>query len=76
MTADRIYERRWAMTLLQQVVDRLRAEMTEAGKAEVYEVLKECLTAGKSSVPYGELGERLEREFPKSTEAKAWAEIR
>ena len=59
MTADRIFERRWAMTLLDEVLKRLRDELEQEGKLEVYEEMRECLTAGKSSVPYAELGERL-----------------
>jgi RNA polymerase sigma-70 factor (ECF subfamily) len=59
MSADRLFERRWAMTLLDQVMKRLREEMESAGKAAVFEELKDHLMAGGASAPFAEAGERL-----------------
>jgi RNA polymerase sigma factor (sigma-70 family) len=50
LSADRIYERRWALTLLEQVLARLRAEYDAAGKLPLFDRLKELL-AGESSQP-------------------------
>jgi RNA polymerase sigma-70 factor (ECF subfamily) len=50
MSADRIYERRWALTLLDQVLTRLRAEYEAAGKLPLFDRLKELL-AGESRQP-------------------------
>jgi DNA-directed RNA polymerase specialized sigma24 family protein len=44
LSADRIYERRWALTLLEQVLTRLRAEYEAAGKLPLFDRLKELLT--------------------------------
>jgi RNA polymerase sigma factor (sigma-70 family) len=44
LTADRIYERRWALTLLEQVLMRLESEYNQAGNAELFEYLKEFLS--------------------------------
>jgi RNA polymerase sigma factor (sigma-70 family) len=44
LTADRIYERRWALTLLEQVLTRLEDEYKHAGNAELFECLKEFLS--------------------------------
>ena len=44
LTADRIYERRWALTLLEQVLTRLEGEYKRAGNAELFEHLKEFLS--------------------------------
>jgi RNA polymerase sigma factor (sigma-70 family) len=44
LSADRIYERRWALTLLEQVLVRLRAEYEAAGKLPLFDRLKELLT--------------------------------
>ena len=33
MSADRIFERRWALTLLEEVLGQIRREFTAAGKA-------------------------------------------
>lgn len=43
LTADRIYERRWALTLLGQVLNRLGEEYREAGNAELFDGLRELL---------------------------------
>ena len=43
LSADRIYERRWALTLLEQVFVRLRAEYEAAGKLPLFNRLKELL---------------------------------
>jgi len=43
LTADRIYERRWALTLLEQVLARLEAEYRAAGNAKLFDHLKELL---------------------------------
>src|SRR2546428_11904211 len=50
LSADRIYERRWALTLLEQVLVRLRAEYNAAGKLPLFDRLKELL-AGESGHP-------------------------
>src|SRR5689334_19478468 len=39
LSADRIYERRWALTLLEQVLGRLREEYKVAGKLELFDRL-------------------------------------
>ena len=44
LTADRIYDRRWALTLLEQVLARLEAEYRAAGNAKLFEHLKELLS--------------------------------
>jgi RNA polymerase sigma factor (sigma-70 family) len=44
LSADRIYERRWALTLLEQVLARLENEYRAAGNAELFDYLKEFLS--------------------------------
>ena len=43
LSADRIYERRWALTLMEQVLRRLRDEYVMAGNAELFDLLKQLL---------------------------------
>jgi RNA polymerase sigma factor (sigma-70 family) len=43
LSADRIYERRWALTLLEEVLSRLGAEYEAAGKLPLFDRLKELL---------------------------------
>lgn len=59
LTPERLYERRWALTLLEQVLERLRTEMAREGKAALFEHLKELLTGQSDSRPYAELAKEL-----------------
>ena len=43
LTADRIYERRWALTLMEQVLRRLKDEYDAAGNAALFDLLKQLL---------------------------------
>ncbi len=47
-TPERIFERRWALTLLDRVLGRLREEFKQAGKQKIFERLKTCLTGEKN----------------------------
>ena len=58
-TPERIYELRWARTLLDRVVERLRDEFVRHGRLEHFNKLKACLQ-GDSDVPYAELARQLE----------------
>ena len=44
LTADKIYERRWALTLLEQVLTRLEGEYRSAGNEKLFDCLKEFLS--------------------------------
>jgi len=59
-TADKIYERRWALTLLDCVLRRLREEFVRDGKEKLFEQLKPTLTEASRSVPYAEIARRLD----------------
>ena len=43
LSADRLYERRWALTLMEQVLRRLKDEYCEAGNAALFDSLKQLL---------------------------------
>lgn len=58
-TPDKAFEKRWALTLLEQALARLRQEYHERGRQEIFEQLKTTLTEGRSGVAYAELGARL-----------------
>ncbi|MCD6050015.1 MAG: hypothetical protein K0Q55_1418 [Verrucomicrobia bacterium] len=59
VSADKIYERRWAMTLLDRVLNLLREEQGASGKGAQFDLLKVCLMGDRSSVPYTELATQL-----------------
>ena len=43
LTAERVYERRWALTLMEQVLRRLKDEYCTAGNAALFDSLKQLL---------------------------------
>ena len=59
LTAEKIYERRWALTLLEQVLHRLRDEYIRDGREKVFEQLKPTLTEASRTVAYAEIAVRL-----------------
>ena len=58
MDAEKIFERRWAMTLLERALARLRDEAVVAGKAEWFERLRDFV-AGDSEVSCREAAVQL-----------------
>jgi len=59
LSADRIYERRWALTLLEQVLARLGEEYRIAGNAAVFEQLKQLFTDEPDQPSQAEVGQKL-----------------
>jgi hypothetical protein len=59
LTPERLYERRWAMTLLEQVLGRLRDEFAEAEKLNLFDRLKGFLTGQKCARSYRQVGDEL-----------------
>jgi len=57
-TPERIFERRWALSMLDRVVERLRNEFVHHGRAEHFERLKMFLL-GQSDAPYAELAREM-----------------
>jgi len=53
-TPERIFERRWALSVLDRVVERLREEFVQHGRPEHFERLKVFLL-GQSDAPYAAL---------------------
>ena len=60
LSPDKLYDRAWAVTVLEQVITRLRDESAAEGKARLYEQLKAFLMAGKSDIPYAQAAAALE----------------
>lgn len=57
--AESLYERRWALDLLDRVLDRLRHEAVASGKEVVFDQLQGCLLGERSAETYAQLGARL-----------------
>jgi DNA-directed RNA polymerase specialized sigma24 family protein len=58
-TAERIFERRWALTLLDRTLGRLRDEHAAAGKLPQFEALKVYLTGDAAAPPYAQTAVEL-----------------
>ena len=58
-SAEEIYDRRWAHTLLERALAALRASYEANRQAEVFEALRPCLTQGKGAAPYAEVAASL-----------------
>ncbi|WP_406698331.1 ECF-type sigma factor [Singulisphaera sp. Ch08] len=59
LTAERLFERQWALILLEQVLGQLEAEMVRSGKARQFEVLRPVLLGSALRVPYAEVAAAL-----------------
>jgi RNA polymerase sigma factor (sigma-70 family) len=59
-SADKLFERRWAMTLLDTVLGTLREEFVRDDKERQFEKLKPTLAGSRQSQPYSELARELE----------------
>jgi RNA polymerase sigma-70 factor (ECF subfamily) len=54
LSPDKLYDRAWAVVVLERVITRLRDESGTEGKAGQYEQLKPFLMMGKSEMPYAQ----------------------
>jgi len=59
LSADRIYERRWALTLMEQVLRRLKNEYDTAGNTELFDSLKQLLADEVEAPSRAEIALRL-----------------
>ena len=57
-TPERIFERRWALSVLDRVVEKLRGEFVQHGRPEHFERLKVFLL-GQSDAPYAALAREM-----------------
>ena len=55
VTPEKVFERRWALTLLEQVLTRLEAEQAAAGKQAVFAAVRDYLWGEASGDSYAEL---------------------
>lgn len=58
-TPERIYERRWAMTLLDQVMAELRGKYAADGKEQLFDSLKALLIRAADAPPYSRIAADL-----------------
>jgi RNA polymerase sigma factor (sigma-70 family) len=58
-TPEQLYERRWALALLEEVLRRLAQEYTRDGKMNYFAELNPCLVGDRAALPYAELAVKL-----------------
>jgi RNA polymerase sigma-70 factor (ECF subfamily) len=58
-TPERLFERRWAFTVLERAMQRLESEYTACGKAEHFEALKSLIGGDRADLPHSVIAARL-----------------
>jgi RNA polymerase sigma factor (sigma-70 family) len=58
-TPERLFERQWALAVLEQVLTRLQAEFAAAGKQALFDRLKPLLTVERESIGYAQIAAEL-----------------
>lgn len=58
-TPDRVFERAWALTVLERAFQHLREEAAHAGKSELFDLLSPCLGEAVDNAEYRRIGEKL-----------------
>ena len=58
-TPDQVFEKQWALTLLQSVLQRLRADYAQDGKGQLFAALEPCLIGSRETQPYATLAAEL-----------------
>jgi RNA polymerase sigma-70 factor (ECF subfamily) len=59
-TPEQVYEKQWALTLLESVLDQLHEEYVQDGKAILFDKLKSCLVGSSALQPYAQLAAELD----------------
>jgi RNA polymerase sigma-70 factor (ECF subfamily) len=59
LSPDQIFERRWAQTVMNRALDRLREEYVAGGKAELFDQLNDLPPGEHGESSYAEIGARL-----------------
>jgi RNA polymerase sigma-70 factor (ECF subfamily) len=59
LTPERLFDRRWALTLLDAVLEQLRRQYHRDGKGPLYEHLKATLVGDQAALSYAEIGAAL-----------------
>jgi RNA polymerase sigma-70 factor (ECF subfamily) len=60
LTPEKLFERSWALTVLNRTMTRLQSESAGSGKRKLFESLKVYLTAEKGSAPYRDVAAELD----------------
>jgi RNA polymerase sigma-70 factor (ECF subfamily) len=64
LTPERIYQRRWALTVLERACDALQQDFVRSGKQRLFAELKDFLAGTSDAPPYPEVASRLGMSEP------------
>jgi RNA polymerase sigma-70 factor (ECF subfamily) len=56
---DVLFDRQWALMLLERTMARLQQEYVSSGRAKLFELLRGCLARDESALPYAQIASRL-----------------
>jgi RNA polymerase sigma-70 factor (ECF subfamily) len=59
-TAEKLFERNWAITLLDHVLSRLQAEYEQVGRAKMFELLRPYISGNRAEGSLAEIATQLE----------------
>jgi len=60
LSPELLFEKSWALTVLEQTIDRLETEMADKNKQKLFDCLKVYLTADEDDIPYQDMAAELE----------------
>ena len=58
-TPEQVFEKQWALALLESVLNRLREDYERDGKGALFQMLEPCLVGSRETQPYAALGAQL-----------------
>jgi RNA polymerase sigma-70 factor (ECF subfamily) len=58
-TPEQVFEKQWALALLESVLNRLRKDYAQDGKGALFHTLEPCLIGSRESQPYAALAAQL-----------------
>jgi RNA polymerase sigma-70 factor (ECF subfamily) len=59
LSPEKLFEKSWALTVLERTMDRLENEMAEKSKKKLFDHLKVYLTTEKDVIPYRNMAKKL-----------------
>lgn len=60
LSPEKLFEKSWALTVLERTIGRLEAEMAGKNKQKLFDCLKVYLTTDKDAIPYQDMAAELE----------------
>ena len=59
VTPEQLFERRWALSVLEHTFEKLKSEHVSAGKGQLFEALQTCLSGETNALSYAAIGAEL-----------------